>query len=499
MTTTNTDLEAMLRSAVLLERAGRLTEAEAAYERLLARWPDLPDSWFNLAVLQRKARRYEAALASYQQALDRRVSQPEEVHLNRGVIYSDCLRRDDAAEAELRAALSLNPRYVPALMNLANLKSDLGQRDDAIALYKQILAIDPRAYESLARYAELEPVSGPDDPMIARLQRALADPGAGPADKASLGFALGKALDACGAFDRAFAAYAAANRASRDSAGPGAILYDRRGHERFVDELIDTFGRGPPVAGAAASSIRPIFICGMFRSGSTLTEQVLAAHSRVTAGGEVDFIPTLVREELAPFPARVVGLAPAQLDALADRYLAALSKLYPGTTRVTDKRPDNFLYIGLIKRMFPHARIIHTTRDPLDNCLSIHFLHVDHGMGYALDLMDTAHYYVQYRRLMAHWKSLYGADILDFDYDAFVREPRPAVEKLLNFCGLDWEESCMAFERVANAVKTASVWQVREPLYRRSSGRWRNYAPHLQRLRAYLEDLRDPAATDSPG
>jgi len=109
-------------------------------------------------------------------------------------------------------------------------------------------------------------------------------------------------------------------------------------------------------------------------------------------------------------------------------------------------------------------------------------------MGYALDLGDIAHYYRQYRRLMAHWRSLYGDDILDFDYDDFVREPRPAVERLLDFCGLDWEEGCLSFHRTANAVKTASVWQVREPLYQRSSGRWRNYARQIEPLRAALQE-----------
>jgi hypothetical protein len=121
-------------------------------------------------------------------------------------------------------------------------------------------------------------------------------------------------------------------------------------------------------------------------------------------------------------------------------------------------------------------------------------------MGYALDLMDTAHYYRQYRRLMAHWKATFGPDILDLDYDNFVREPRPAIEKLLAFCGLDWEENCMSFDRVSNAVKTASVLQVREPLYQHSSGRWRNYAAHLDGVRAYLSDLLEGAATNpKPG
>jgi tetratricopeptide (TPR) repeat protein len=149
----------MLREAMLLQRDGRLPEAEAAYERLLARWPDLPDGWYNLAVLQRNARRFDAALASYQHALDRGVARPEEVHLNRGVIYSDCLRRDDAAEAELHAALALNPDYIPALLNLANLKADLGQRHDALALCERILALDPDSSDGLARYADVKSVS----------------------------------------------------------------------------------------------------------------------------------------------------------------------------------------------------------------------------------------------------------------------------------------------------------------------------------------------------
>ena len=224
----------------------------------------------------------------------------------------------------------------------------------------------------------------------------------------------------------------------------------------------------------------------MFRSGSTLAEQILAAHSRVAAGGELAFLPSLVRTELAPFPATMPGVTQAQLEQLAARYLDMLARLFPHGERVTDKRPDNFLYIGLIKSLFPDARIVHTVRDPLDNCLSIYFLHLDHGMSYALDLADIAHYYVQYRRLMAHWKTLYGADIFDLDYDALVREPRPAIERLTRFCGLEWEEACLSFEQAARAVKTASVWQVRERLYQRSSGRWRNYAAHIAPLQAYL-------------
>ncbi|MGH8189136.1 MAG: tetratricopeptide repeat protein, partial [Steroidobacteraceae bacterium] len=259
----SSDPQALLHHAQRLERAGRLAEAEAAYVQLLARWPDLPNTWYNLALLQRRAGRFDAALASYQQALERGVSQPEEVHLNRGVIYSDCLRQDDAAERELNAALALNPSYVPALLNLANLREDFGRRAEALALYEKILTIEPRCHEALARYAGLKAVRAPDDPLIGRLTSAIGDPPASAAERASLGFALGKSLDGAGAYDRAFAAYEAANRFSRQSASMAA--YDRRAHERFIDQLI-----AAPVFRAAQDSapvraVRPIFICGMFR------------------------------------------------------------------------------------------------------------------------------------------------------------------------------------------------------------------------------------------
>lgn len=476
----------LLREASILERAGDFAAAEAAYQRVLKQWPNLPETWYNLAVLQRKSNRFEASLASYEQALRRGVSKPEEVHLNRGVIYSDYLRRDDAAEAELNQALALNPQYIPALLNLGNLQEDLGRREAAEAAYEKILVIEPAYFEALARLGNLRASAGPGDEIVGRLRAAIADPRATPADRASLGFALGKVLDGGGAYDDAFAAYRSANEQSRLSSGRRGSLYDRVRQEKYVDQLIEVFGARQTAVASRRGAHLPIFICGMFRSGSTLAEQVLAGHSRVTSGGELPFLPELAQTRFAPYPASVKSATAAKLDEAAALYLDALRRTFPAAQRLTDKRPDNFQYIGLIKSLFPDARIVHTRRDALDNCLSIFFLHLDHRMGYALDLEDIGHYYREYRRLMAHWKSLYGEDILDFDYDDFVREPRPAVEKLLAFCGLEWEEGTLDFNRVKNAVKTASVWQVREPLYQRSSGRAKHYERQLDALKKML-------------
>jgi tetratricopeptide (TPR) repeat protein len=481
----NATVKAMLAEARIFDRQGRIPEAIEVYKRLLVLRPGSPNTWYNLASLQRKIRRFTDALTSYQEALDRGVARPEEAHLNRGVIYAEHLQQDDAAERELVAALDLNAAYVPALLNLASLHEDRGQRALAAEIYERILVLDPSCWLALARYANLNVFSNPDDPLIGKLRDAIAGP-TNSVDRADLGFALGRALDGCGNYAAAFDAYTAANLQSRQSVPPGYV-YDPAQFERVVDELIAAFPtpqRSVPTRGGAP---HPIFVCGMFRSGSTLAEQILAGHPRVVAGGELDFLPHTAQQSLAPFPGSMISVSPQVLEMLATQYLDKLAGLFPGAEFVTDKRPDNFLYLGLIKRLFPDAKIVHTTRDPLDNCLSVFFLHLDHSVSYALDLMHTGHYYRQYRRLMAHWKSLYAEDIIDVNYDDLVRDPSAGARRLLGFLGLAWDERCLSVPPVGRVIKTASLWQVREPIHVRSSGRARHYEPQLAALRDYFE------------
>src|SRR5438045_210708 len=276
----------LIHEANALREAGRLAEAEAAYLRILGRWPSLPDRWFNLGVVQRRSGRFEDAHASYQEALMRGISGAEEVHLNRAVIYGDCLRESEAAERELREALRLNASYVPALLNLANLHEDRGQRQEARLLYERALTLEPWCFLALARLASLQPADALDERLIARLREALARPEASAADRALLGFALGRALDAIGDYRGAFPAYQAANRDSRASALPAVVRYDRAAQERVTEQLIAAPVRTlPGRTPTGASGPRPIFVCGMFRSGSTLAEQLIAGHPGRAAGG----------------------------------------------------------------------------------------------------------------------------------------------------------------------------------------------------------------------
>lgn len=473
-------LQAQIRQ---LEMTGRHAEAADAYRQLLSLRPSWPDGWYNLGQALWRARRFEQALDAYQQALDGGISRPEEAHLNRSVLLAQHLGRLDAARHEMALALHRNPGYVPAWLNLGNLCEQTGDRDAADEAYERALGIAPGNALALSRLCAVRRCKNTQDPLIGRLQEALAQPVRSAAERADLGFALGKALDDAGAYDDAFAAYAAANQASRQAAGAG-LRYDAAAHERHVQRLIDTFVQAPEDPGGSASA--PIFICGLFRSGSTLVERVLAAHPRVTAGGELDLLPALASGHLAPGAAWPVLQDAAGLQHLAAAYRQAVAQRFPAADVLTDKRPDNFLHIGLIKAMFPQARIVLTRRQPLDNGLSMYFLHLGRSMPYAMDLADLGHWIGQHDRLCAHWSRLYGDSIHTLDYDRFVRDPEPEARRLLDFCKLTWDPAVLDFHQAGGAVQTASLWQVRQPLYRHASGRWQNYARHLGPLQRAL-------------
>jgi hypothetical protein len=222
----------------------------------------------------------------------------------------------------------------------------------------------------------------------------------------------------------------------------------------------------------------------MFRSGSTLIEQMLSRHPRITKGGELEIVPAFAAALGSPEALR--HLPAAALATMRAQYRDEAYRQFGDVDRLTDKRPDNFLHIGLIKRLFPNAKIINTTRNPLDMALSIYFLYFDDSISYGHDLRHIAHWVEQYRRLMAHWRSLYPHDILDVSYDRLVADPGPVMAEVLAFCDLPWDDGVLHPEQADGPVRTASVWQVRQRLHQRSSGRWRHYARHLQPLIATL-------------
>jgi len=484
----------LTKQAELHLRCGNVPPARACYERLIRLHPAVALFRYLFARVLSEANEPRAALASYNAALELGIDQAGETLVCMAAIHS-ALHEAGQAEELLRRALAIEPDYVPALFNLATLVEERGDRDGARELYERVIALDPGFEQGFARVAQLRRFERADDPFIRRMLAALDAPSLSAGARESLHYGLGKAFDDCADYARAFRHYEAANALSRTRVAP----YDPAAQERFVDAIIAHCSRAWFESVAPVSDASPVFICGMFRSGSTLVEQVLGAHPAITCGGELAYFPRRVASDIAPYPQALAALSAAQLAALGRGYEDYLRQGFPGAGRVTDKRPDNFLYLGLIKALFPRARIVHTTRHPLDNALSLWFQNLDARFSYANDLSHILHYGQQLQRLMRHWDSLFGDDILELDYDRFVADQRGQSERLLRFCGLDWTEDTLRFHEKAGRVRTASLWQVREPLYRRSSGRWRHYQAQLGEQIAWLRAngraaaLRDPA------
>jgi hypothetical protein len=231
----------------------------------------------------------------------------------------------------------------------------------------------------------------------------------------------------------------------------------------------------------------------MPRSGTSMVEQILAAHPEVTGGGELPYIQSIkynVKKTLGTtqaWPLCVLGLDQQNLNLLANGYLDQLAQLTDGVPHVTDKMPHNFYYIGLIKLLFPNAKIIHCQRNPLDTCISIYFQNFMEGHGYSHNLFNLGTHYHQYQRIMKHWQSSLSVDILNIQYEDIVQHPKENIRKMLEYCNLDWNENCLNFNKVKRYVITASFDQVRQPIHTRSVNRWKHYEPYLDELKEGLK------------
>ena len=471
-----------LQLAQFAQSCGDHEKAILGYRKFLEQVPDRPNTVYNFAYLLKQTGRLEEALSWYQKALTIGVTGEEEVYTNIGVILSE-LRREAEARESYEKALKIRHSYVPAMLNLAALFEESGDRAPALALYEKALAVDSTCVLALRRMAYLTKVSHSGHPLVKNISSLLEWNGLPAADREELGFALGKLLDDCGEFDRAYDSYAKANDLGKSRFKP----YHKEVQEKFVSSLIHSF---PPesfekVSGSPRAA--PVFICGMFRSGSTLVEQMLGGHSEITSGGELEFFPRLVDKIGEEYPSNVSRFDRGFFKKVGADYMAFLSRRFDPGTLVTDKRPDNFLHIGLIKRALPNARFIWTRRGFLDNCLSVYFQQLGGDMNYSADLDSIGHYFIEQDRLMRHWQSVFPDSIFEVSYESLVENPESEVRGILGFLGLPWEGGCLDFHLRKNYVKTASVWQVRSGLHSGSIGRYKNYKMHISILDKYLQ------------
>lgn len=465
----------------ILDALGRPEEAEASFRKALEIKPVYAEAHYNLGATLSVRDRLDGAEASYRLALQINPGLAE-AHSGLGSTLHR-LGRPREAEASCWLALRIKPHYAAPLVTLGDIRADSGQFEEAEILYRRALAIEPEmpeAWAALIRNRNAPPAAGD---WLKTAER-IAGHDLEPRRESKLRYALGKYYDDIGDFDRAFLNYRRANDLKSSFGKP----YDRRLCTDFVDRIV----RGQAsesmhdIRSGASDSARPLFIVGMPRSGTSLIEQIVASHPAAFGAGELRFWND-VAKRLDPTTVTSNGDAVTQ-RIVAEACLANLARFSSDALRVADKMPNNFFHLGLIHSVFPNARILHAQRNPIDTCLSIYFQDLNFGHSYANDLGDLAHYYREYRRLMAHWRAALPPEVfLDVSYETLVEDQEAWSRKLIEFIGLDWDTRCLDFHKTERKVGTASNWQVRQKIYTSSKERWRNYAKYVEPLLGLLE------------
>jgi tetratricopeptide (TPR) repeat protein len=460
-----------------LREQGKLEEAVASYTEALRLAPDYPDALNNLGNALKEQGKLEQAIASYGEALRIKPGYPDALY-NLGNALQEQGQLDEAV-ACYRAALDLKPDYPDACSNLGVALTVSGRLDEAYLLFEKAVGLAPERgafYRMLADTGRITP----DSPHLRRMEELAANMAGLPeADRIELHFALGAVYGGCGQQERSFRHLLAGNRLKRsrldyDEAGTLALF--ERIRSVFTVELLTA---GPE---AGSSSRLPVFIVGMPRSGTTLVEQILASHPQVFGAGELLDLQRLA-DALEPaaggvaFPEAVAVLSRERLGRLGAAYLDGLRAYAPSAARIVDKLPDNFLRLGLIHMALPGARIVHVRRDPVDTCLSCFSKLFTDELPYTYDLAELGRFYRAYEGLMEHWRQVLPPGImLEVRYEDVVADLEGQARRIIDHCGLDWDERCLAFHQNQRLVRTASATQVRRPLYASSVGRWRVFA-----------------------
>ena len=516
-----------------LYQQGKIAEAIVELDRLIAREPGFAEAHFNLGIALRDLGKVRGALEAFERSAKLQPDN-ERIHLEAAKLqseahfladsiasyrrYLEAVPGDALAVEGLAQVLHRNGQTDEAILTLeqfsANRRPDqrigiglagilhnAGRIEDAQAVYLSVLKDFPEAATAAVGLARLRRFADPDDPVIARLHGTLTDIQADDDAGAPIHFALGKVYDDLGQFDIAFRHYALGNEIRS-----GHINYDKAGAEARVEQLLEVFSASliECYKDVASPSEKPVLIVGMPRSGTTLTEQIIASHKDAAGAGELAFLTTLAAQlagilsSAAPYPRCWRDVNGSAVAEISGHYSALLERHSTTALRVTDKLPGNYFHIGLFRCLFTDARIIVCRRDARDVALSIYFQYFSGRHEYAWSLADIAHCFVQQERLVEHWFSVVPKGMIQIDYADLIGNTEETARGLIDFIGLDWDQNCLNFHTMARDVKTASNWQVRQPIYTSSLARWRHYRAHLEDFSAVLGEERARFGISSP-
>ncbi|RTL95021.1 MAG: sulfotransferase family protein [Hyphomicrobiales bacterium] len=511
----------LLAQAYELQKAERLQEAEELCLRVLARTPNHPLAFYILGTLgvgydNEKALRYLARAVGEE-------PQNPYYHLSLGEVY---LKVSEFAPAirHIRQALALKPDLVEALCALGDAYNTFAKAEMALPLFEKALKIDPdhplarlglpHALASLGRMDEAavhlkeaieRRIAVPaaynalvhtrkfteEPPELAAILAELRESNHGSEGEQELHHAAGKLLNDLRRYKEAMDHFKRGNQAGHK--------FDLESYRRWVDATIETFTPELVASKAAYGSASevPVFVVGMPRSGTTLTEQICASHPDVHGAGELSKLRRVANgiglgyRLVAGLGEAVASITPELSGTLAAEHLAYLHERAPNALRIVDKMPHNFELIGLIGILFPNARIIHCRRDPIDNCISCFILNFTKAHSYSTDLQTLGLYYREYDRLMRHWHKVLPGRIFENQYETLIENQEEQSRRLISYLGLPWHDDCLRFFDRDGSVNTFSRWQVRQPIYNSSVKRWKNYESEISPLIEALGDLAD--------
>jgi tetratricopeptide (TPR) repeat protein len=479
-----------LQIGITLKAEGQLAEAEPWFKQAVDLEPDNPRFWEQLAELQMERQEHAAAIPSWDRAISLSAHERPGAYISLGWSLQEEGRLSDAIE-QYQTALRLQPEAHLARINLGGIHEELGEMDQAEAAYRAVIGAAPGFGLAHAKLATLLRGRMPDADRAA-LEDCLADPKTNSSARARLLFALGLVLDARKEYTRAAECARLANALNMEQArGPRGYQPDL--HIQYAEAIIRGFTPQlfKQAAGGGLEDFRPVFVFGLPRSGTTLIEQVLSGHSRIHGAGELkltrnsfDAIPSAV-DCAGPALECIEHLTPLSVRRLAENHRDRLEHLVVGrrVDRVVDKMPDNYIYLGLLAAMFPRAVFIHCRRDLRDvavSCWTTDFR--PENIPWASDPIYMGSRFDQYLRLMDHWRAVLPVSIHEVNYEDTVSDLEAVASALLAACGLEYEPCCLEFHRLQRRVKTASIGQVRQPLYSHSVARWRHYEQDLPDL-----------------
>lgn len=459
--------------------SGDRYESISANSKAIAIDPAHAEAYYNRANVRAEIRDYEAAIADYKQAL-RLDPNHWDAGRNLALTYRE-MQQHEACIDQLKAMIAQYPNDAQLHRSLGLTLRDVGDVEQAKVHLVKAVALTPHDCELRYNLGLVKKYSEQDRAAIEEMEVLATAPNKTPMERGYIHFALAKAHETLKDDTKAFAHYVQANAQVRST-----LHYSTERVEQYFKRLKAIFTpefmrRNRHDAGLHPTKT-PIFILGMPRSGSTLIEQILSSHSEVAGGGELEDLHLIVTgnpwEQRPDYLTLLDQMQPEQFAAMGAQYLTQMER-FGDRSYVTDKMPRNAHHVGMIGLMLPQAKVIYCQRDPLDTCVSI-YKHLFFGHHpYAYDQKEVAEHFLLQDDLMQHWKQLMPDFIYDFNYESLVENPEEQIRQLLTFCGLEWQDSCLAFHRSDRTVRTASAMQVRQPLYKDAMQSWKRYADYI--------------------